>query len=385
MRAARRLSVNYLVHDVWDAAVARRVSMLVDGGAKVTVAGFRRRDPATPEICGAQVLDLGRTADAALSKRAGLVVWRALTARFWSRRLPPGDVVIARSLELLTLAWAMGVLTGAKRPLVYECLDIHRLMLSDGLVGRVLRRWERFLLARCALVITSSPAFISAYFERMQASTTPFRLVENKPILACGELEAARRPSTSPPWRIGWFGMIRCAKSLDLLCALAAALPGRVEVVIAGRVSENEFADFHGAVASCPAVQFLGPYAPDELAELYGRVHFTWAIDFFEEGLNSAWLLPNRLYEGGAFGAVPLALEGVETGRWLARQGAGVLLPADPSAALAAFFSSLTPDAYKALAATVALIPRKDFIANQSDCDALVDALCNLKTPETVK
>ena len=36
------LHVLYLVHDLFDPAVRRRVMMLRAGGAKVTLAGFRR-------------------------------------------------------------------------------------------------------------------------------------------------------------------------------------------------------------------------------------------------------------------------------------------------------------------------------------------------------
>jgi succinoglycan biosynthesis protein ExoL len=384
MRASTRPSVTYLVHDVWDAAVARRIAMLTSAGAEVRLAGFRRGREAAKVVAGAPTLDLGATANGAFAVRAALVLWKLITVPTWAGRLGAGDVIVARSLELLTLGWALHALSGGRTPLVYECLDIHRLMLSDGLVGRLLRAWERFLLHRCALVLTSSPAFIGEYFEKVQGFGGPFHLVENKPVLPASAFERPRTIESSPPWRIGWFGMIRCAKSLDLLCRLVDALPGQVEVVIAGRVSEGEFDDFQGTVGAHPGVRFLGPYEPADLARLYGGVHFTWAIDFFEEGLNSVWLLPNRLYEGSAFGAVPLALEGVETGRWLARQGAGVLLPDDLAAALEGFFDTLTPAAYKVLESRVENLPRTLLVSDQADCEALVSALRGLSVAKPV-
>ncbi len=323
MQAATRVSVTYLVHDVWDAAVKRRIAMLAAGGASVRVAGFRRGRAAVETVAGAPCLDLGSTADGAFAARALKVVLKMLTAPLWARRMDDGEVIVARSLELLSLGWALRLVSGRSKALVYECLDIHRLMIAGGPVGRVLKAWERFLLRRCDLVLTSSPAFVSEYFNKIQGFDGPFRLIENKPVLPDGALETPRDITASPPWRIGWFGMIRCAKSLSILCDLVDALPGCVEVVVAGRVSEGEFKDFQGQIDAHPGVRFLGAYEAGDLARLYGDVHFTWAIDFFEEGLNSVWLLPNRLYEGSAFGAVPLALEGVETGHWLARPARG--------------------------------------------------------------
>src|SRR3546814_8999676 len=62
---------------------------------------------------------------------------------------------------------------------------------------------------------------------------------------------------------------------------------------------------------------------PDDLPEIYGRVHLTWAFDFLDEGSNSDWLLPNRLYEGGYFGSVALASSHTETGKKVRELGLG--------------------------------------------------------------
>ena len=86
-------------------------------------------------------------------------------------------------------------------------------------------------------------------------------------------------------------------------------MEGRFEIVLRGRPAYSEFTDFDGFVAAEPYLRFDGAYRnPEDLAAIYGEVHFSWAIDFFEEGLNSSWLLPNRLYEGCRYGAVPIAM-----------------------------------------------------------------------------
>ncbi|MDZ4319308.1 MAG: glycosyl transferase family 1, partial [Phenylobacterium sp.] len=68
------MKLAYFVHDVHDAAVARRVDMLQRGGAQVTVLGFRRSDTPLTQILGAPVFDLGRSFDAKLAHRAGSVL-----------------------------------------------------------------------------------------------------------------------------------------------------------------------------------------------------------------------------------------------------------------------------------------------------------------------
>jgi hypothetical protein len=174
--------------------------------------------------------------------------------------------------------------------------------------------------------------------------------------------------------------VIRCQKSLDLLTGLVQARPGEMEVVIRGRPALDQFRDFHNQVAATPGLRFEGAYTPDDLPSLYGEVHFTWAIDYFEEGQNSSWLLPNRLYEGGRFGVVPIALRDVETGAWLAGRGAGVLLD-NPVVDLVRFFDRLTPSAYEVLHAQSSALPMSDLRFDRADCQALVAQLAGVAQP----
>lgn len=366
------LRVAYLVHDLNDPAVARRVRMLRAGGAEVRLTGFHRGADAPSQVADAPARSLGRTRDGRLFSRAASVASAAMQGRERRGAVGGVDIVVARNLEMLLLAAVS--LVRSEKPLVYECLDVHRLMLS-GAAGTVMRRLERALLGRARLLIVSSPAFLREYFGPKQKHSGPSLLLENK--LLDLEGRAAREavaPPAPPPWRIGWFGAIRCARSLRMLTELAGRLHGRLEVLIAGRPAYDQFDDFDRQVARAPHVRFVGPYLPQDLPALYGDVHFTWAIDYYEEGLNSAWLLPNRLYEGGSQGAVPLALADVETGRWLAERGAGVLLH-DPAEELADLFAHLDAPGYAQLRAASAAIPPSDLRATRRDCEDLVRRL----------
>jgi hypothetical protein len=189
-------------------------------------------------------------------------------------------------------------------------------------------------------------------------------LLENK-VLA-EEVDAALAPpplAVGPPWRIGWFGMIRCRRSLAMLAALVHRFPGLVEVEIRGRPSRAAVPEFDAVVAATPGLVFLGPYdRRRDLARLYRSVHFTWAVDLYEVGANSDWLLPNRIYEGSLYGAVPIALRGVETGRWLAAHEAGLLLGPAIEEELTAQFAGLDAAGYAAARSALARIPRDDLV-----------------------
>lgn len=358
-------TILYLVHDLNDAAVARRVRMLRDGGAGLVLAGFHR-GAAPCEVEGVEAIPLGQTFDGALRQRMGAVLGQVLRPWRLMKLARRADAVMARNLEMLLLARVARV--GRAMSLTYECLDIHRSLLGRGLGSGLLRGLEGLLLRGADRIIVSSPAFASDYFTRQPPVVS---VVENKVYAPRGHPAPVAAIPAGPPWRIGWFGMIRCRRSLAILARLADALPGRVEVEIHGRPSPAEFEDFEALTTTMPGVSFLGSYEAEDLAALYDGVHFVWGLDFFEEGLNSRWLLPNRLYEGGARDRPIIAQAEVETGRWLARRDCGVLLY-DVEGDLRRFFEGLTIEAYADLARRAAAIPRGDLIADAQDSRDLV-------------
>jgi len=339
------MSIAYFAHELADAAVHKRVRMLQLAGREVVLLGFERDRgagaPASPE--GAIVL--GRTQNQRLLARICAVlaaIPRALRARSaWG----DADLIVARNLEMLALARVLTRLTGSRAQIAYECLDIHRLALSNSLAGAILRSAERLCLKRTALIVTSSPAFERHYFRTRQRFAGKIVLAENK-VLAAGDVSPVAR-SPEAPWRIAWCGVLRCRRSFDLLARLAEQ--SGVKVDLWGLPALDQIPDFHARVAAAANMTFHGPYTPSDLPRIYAHAHFSWAIDFYDAGANSDWLLPNRLYESLCYGAVPIAIEGVETARWLNARDVGVVLETPFEQSLATFFAALTSGAYSRL------------------------------------
>jgi succinoglycan biosynthesis protein ExoL len=305
--------------------------------------------------------------------RAWSVLWAALRAPVWARRAGGAKLILARNLEMLVLARILNLFFARSAKTAYEVLDIHRLMTKASLPGRALRRLERWMMRGSRLVV-SSPAFLSNYFDRWGYEKGPILLLENKVFAPATATTRPRTAAKAPPWRIGWYGVIRCRQSLQILTDLCRHAPGLVEVEIRGRPFYAELPDLQAQVDATPSMTFHGPYEPGDLPSLYSDVHFAWAIDHYEDGLNSAWLLPNRLYESQFYGAVPIAEQDVETGAWLRERGAGLLLR-DPAKELLPTLSALTPERYRKLARETAAIPQKDLLFTEADCVGLVNTL----------
>lgn len=375
-----RTRIAYLAHDLGDAAVHRRVAMLRLGGAEVSVAGLVRGSRPVADVAGVPALTLGTSSDARLGQRAVRIGQLSVFGMGrLARHVGEVDVVVARNLEMLALAVRLTRRLPRRPRLVYECLDIHRLLTAPGALGAGLRGIERRLGASVDLVLTSSPAFVANHLGQ-----GPFAdrilLVENKVLLTPDTPEPAAPTPAGPPWRIGWFGALRCRRSFQLLSALAARAAGQVEVVVRGKPSPAIFPDLAAEAAGQRHLSYAGPYGARDLGAIYGDVHFAWCIDFYEEGQNSAWLLPNRLYEGGYHNTVPIALEAVETGRLLARRGFGLGLGSDHAGGLDALFARMTPQRYTDEVARLGAQPRSLWQADARDCVRLVEALAGVRS-----
>lgn len=350
-------------------------------GMTIALLGFSRDDaPATIETLAPVVL--GRTENGRFGQRIVAVMRAAFDATGWQAAVVGADVIIARQLETLALAARARESVAPNATLIYECLDIHRLMIGTGLANRALRLLEHRLLRRCQTLIVSSPEFVRSHFERHYRHLPRVKLIENKVLGSelddperIRQMLVAPRPD-GPPWRIGWFGMIRCRRSLDLLAALARSHRGAVEIVIRGRIARDVIPDFDAIVAATPNLYYRGPYdRRTDLGTIYAGMHFAWAIDYYEAGANSDWLLPNRIYEGGLFGAVPIARGGCATAVWLRHHGIGVILEGDPGTALNDFFVRLDRAGYDRHAADVRNLSQGTFLYSDEDCAAVMNSV----------
>lgn len=369
--------VAYFVHDLSDPAVVRRIAMFQRGGASVRAFGFRRGDCLASAPSGAAVCDLGRTADGRLFSRIGSLFLAALRLIGLGRELEGTQHLAARNLESLLLASLAHRLFAPSASVTYELLDIHSLMVGEGVVAKLLRGLEGLLMRGCSGIIISSPAFSDQYLDRYHPEHPPVILVENKVLLPAGAVPPQVMIRSGPPWRIGWFGNLRCRRSLDCLLAIARRFPHDVEIEIRGKLAHPALMGLSQEIIALPNIRFHGPYGQGELEAIYGAVHFTWAIDFYEAGYNSKWLLPNRLYEGCLYGSVPIALAAVQTGWWLAERKIGLLLDEPIEESLTRQLSGMTPEAYGLLAEPVATADRSLFLCDDSACRALVDALAS--------
>ena len=314
------MRIAYFGHDSHDAAIRRRVRALQAAGHRVTGFMMRRGEDRPQEWHN---IDLGETQDKAYFQRLASIRRGIHLAMRHADTLREADIVIARNLDMLIVAGVVRNRAGVTAPLIYECLDIHHFLTRPG-VSAVMRPIEGALLRETSLVVVSSPAFVRDYFARHHRGLYQAYLAENRLVREGLPPRPSFAPREAGPLRIGWFGVLRGTRSLDLLTDLARHHPDTVEIHLAGKIA---LPDFDRRIEGLDNLRYTGPYkAPEDLPILYGGVDLAWAADYYQTDFNSWRLLPNRLYEGGYFGVPAIAPEGTETARWLARHRAGFIL-----------------------------------------------------------
>ncbi|NVO29197.1 glycosyltransferase family 4 protein [Donghicola sp. C2-DW-16] len=352
--------------------------MLEVGGAHVYLAAFER-GKAKPF---GKALSLGLTRDADFVQR----IWRVLMALVRIPRTldragyPRPDAIVARNMEALALGVRLKALWGGSIPLAYELLDIHRLQQGFSTKSKVVRAVEARFLKSTDIIIISSDAFRTHYLEAYDLPGVPTTLVENKVFLSTLKLpprSIMRREQKRPGIvSIGWFGILRCSWTLSTLDRLTRENPGRFHIAIRGRPALDQVPNFHAVLSNNPDLHYGGPYNwPDDLASNYEECDLVWMIDRFDSGGNSDWLLPNRLYEGMLFGAVPIGVAETAIAEKLEEIGIGLVLPNHNFETLSSNLRDMDSVSVGQMRSTVLRQPLSISLSNEHECRTLVSKI----------
>lgn len=371
-------SVIYIAPDVTDSAVQKRACGMIGAGVDLISFSFRRVRYNQDFVPDWPNIELGVTRELRLLRRWGSIL-RAVGTIFTHRRLwRSASVLYVRNLDLALLTLLGRLVTRSRGMLVYEVLDVHPATTRSGSRSALLRWLERRVLQRTDLLVISSPAFMRHYFGPKQGYQGRFFLMENK--WPAQSMSGIRRKlafsvtDPTPRWTIGWFGNIRCPKSLQILTNLADQFPDQIHIYIRGCISLMDEASFLEVVGQRENMTYEGEYvAPEDLVEIYSRIHFNWCVDLCG-GDNSRWLLPNRVYEGGYFGVPAIAVADHETGRLVAQRRLGLVFSSLSASDLGESLCKLSKEQYVQLRSTIERHPKTEFV-DEADLTGLIESI----------
>lgn len=228
------------------------------------------------------------------------------------------DLVFCYNLDLLLICWISLIALNSKPKIIHDVSDIRSVLTGNGIIASFLRWLERFLLRRVSIVIVTSPAYVKEYFHLIQnLYDVCFHLIENKlnPDSTPEPISNAEpRPDVDPPiFNIGYFGLIRCRKSLELLLKLATKAGGKFRVVLRGVLLETE--DFEPIIANHPFVEYKGPFVnPDDLPIMHQNVDFSWLVHAHSRE-NTKWSRIFRFYHAAYYQCPMIAQKDSQDGK----------------------------------------------------------------------
>jgi succinoglycan biosynthesis protein ExoL len=376
-----RASILVFSHDLHDARFHKRMRMFSDLGVSVRWLAFdreRKTDLVNKFLQQFPGHALGKSQDAQYGKRA--VALASALGKLLRGRFLPGDldIIYCINLDNLLVAILARTLRRMKCRIVYEVADIQPVLLRQDKTGRALRALERWCLKRTDLVVYTSEHFMSQFLREEQHCQAPSLLLENKIYPAAGLARRAPVRQETPRLVIGFFGQLRCRRSLEMMRRLAASFPDRLQFDLRGYPNHEVREVFEAVIADSPNVTYGGPYRnPDDLARLYASVDLCWGFDLCSPGLNSKWCLTNRLYEAGYFGVPILVEDNTAGGEYVRRLGSGWVFPHPLEESLEAFFSQVSDAEIRARQAHTAQLDASVF-ALDADLAALRETFLQL-------
>lgn len=240
------------------------------------------------------------------------------------------DAIYAFGLDLLFLGWLATRALDNQMKIIYDVFDIRKVLVGEGWISRSLRWLERCLVRRVDLLVATSEAYITEYYQGMLGLTDfPYQVIENK-------LDARllpQPPSHTPRdgWddtlRVGYFGVIRCRRSWEILKKAVERGEGRIRLYLRGIFLGLE--DLEEEIGRTAYVHYGGPFVvPDDLPTIYGQVDMVWAAyPYGGNGIgNWRWARTHRFYEASFFRRPMFVQAGTQDGRVVESLGLGACL-----------------------------------------------------------
>lgn len=273
-------------------------------------------------------------------------------------------VVYASGIDMAYMAVLAGM--GLKKPVILEVGDILDIQLASGVTGQLMRALDRYFVNKCSLLVATAKGFIEEYYRKMLNTKIPAIIIENKldTKFSVNLLHSDHSPYISHsndlaarPLRIGYFGVLRCKWSLLILKALAKALPGKVEIILAGYSMLAE--DLHNL--GFPNIRYLGHYkSPQDLPWLYDSVDIVWAC--YKHKKDLSWARSNRFYESCYFQKPLVARKGSGDAVEIDKYGIGLILDRDNEADIIRTFCSLHPSLVLSWQKNMQLLPKSVYL-----------------------
>ncbi|MDX1642078.1 MAG: hypothetical protein R3220_10295 [Balneolaceae bacterium] len=314
------MKILFVLPVISDSYYQKRIEKLSELGVECSVMGFER-DLYEGKPWNIPAKSIGHIEHGKYFKRIGTMLKSISTIR---QTVKNKDVIYAYNLDVLLISWLATLFQSQNIKLVYDVVDIHPILTKKGFFPVILRSLERFLLKRTSVVVVTSPAYIEGYFKPIQKTDNTFVVIENKI-----DKDLVPDPAKSIPpiskkdhITIGYFGILRCEKSLHVLKEIAENSTGEIRLYLRGFFLSSE--DFEGIFNSLEFANYGGSFIyPDDLDEMFKPVDLAWGAHYQTEE-NKNWAIVHRFYQACYFKRPLIVQAGSQNAKLVNRYNIGL-------------------------------------------------------------
>ena len=237
------------------------------------------------------------------------------------------EVTYVFGIDMLLFGWITGLFINKKNKIVYEVGDIRSIFIGNSIQSIFFRWIERFLMKRIDLLVVTSKAYITCYYEKIQGlKDIRYIVIENKQNAELGPKKNNITNSINKDniIRIGYFGLIRCKMSWQILKRVACNSKGRIQIYIRGITMGIDNLDKEAE--ETPNIAYDGPYtASEDIPFIYNNVDLVWACYPYQSKNigNWCWARTNRFYEACYFKKPMIAQSGTQDGEEVKKRDLG--------------------------------------------------------------
>jgi succinoglycan biosynthesis protein ExoL len=308
---------------------SKRISMLQEAGFDIEAVAFSR-DYHNGRMPNCNIDIIGKIENGKYFQRFIKILNALPKIR---RAMNRNNIIYVSGIDMAFMAIFASI--GKKKPIVLEVGDIREIQVLDGLMGRIVRAIDKFMLRSVDLLVVTSPSFLEVYYRQWLKSNILSIVIENKLELSVIEKMACEKgidgisglPIKERPLKIGYFGLLRDLWSYEVLENLAQNYPHNFEIVLAGLPIEPK--DLINRIKKYDNIKYLGEYSsPKDLPSLYNSVDMIWACypPIAQNDWNLKWARPNRFYESCFFEKPTFTRAGCQDAKDVERYKTGMII-----------------------------------------------------------
>jgi succinoglycan biosynthesis protein ExoL len=289
---------------------SKRISMIKKAGYYVDAITFDRKEH-KGRVPDCEINTLAEIEDGKYVKRFFIMLMVIKKIR---EKIRKTDLIYAAGGDIALIIHIANF--GLKRKVIMEVSDIREIQTDDTYKGDVYRIIDKIIAKKSSAIIATAPGFINEYYKKWLNVKKKSLIIENKldyeikGIKFCEDYKRGEDLLLRKKIKIGYFGILRCKKTLEILHTIAETNKDNIEIVIAG--TPTAIVGYMQNIKISNNLKYLGPFkSPDDLPCLYNQIDLVWACYPFPEkkSWNWRWARTNRYYECCYFKKPMIVLE----------------------------------------------------------------------------